>query len=387
MKFYYKCIKCLKKFPFSKGLLTCPDHSPYYGYLTVMYENDSVNFEKNSLGGTWEKYLDLLPINSFSVTFNEQRTPLMKVKRLGDKFGFSDVFVKDESKNPSGSFKDKESSMVVNFAIEKQISQIFTVSSGNAAVSTAAYAQKAGIYCDCLVSNHLSVGKRFLIGLYGGKIHEHEGSYEEIYRYAIDSKYNGWNVTPGINPLKDEGIKIIGFEVFEQLGVPDVIVVPSGNGTLLYGLYKAFVELKYYGFVDKLPQMIGVQIKGASPLKIALETNTDYEILTDIPESLAEGIVAQESYSSPKALLALQDTNGLIIEVTDKEIMDAIGYAISLESLIPEPTSGAVFAALPKLDVPKNSKIVLVQSAGGMKNLKEIMKYMILPKGGDTYDS
>ena len=377
MKFYYKCIKCLKSYPFSKDLLTCPDHSPYFGYLTVMYETDSVTFTDGHFDTSWQRYQDLLPIDSFPINFNEQKTPLVTAEKLGEKYGFNNLYIKDESKNPSGSFKDKESSMVVNMATSLGLDDIFTVSSGNAAVSTSAYAQKSGITCTCLVSKKLSVGKRFLISLYGGNIQEIDGNYEKIYRHAIDSHYPGWNVTPGINPLKDEGIKIIGFEIFDEIGVPDVIVVPSGNGTLLYGIYKAFEELKHFGFIDKLPQMIGVQVKGASPLKKSFMEGKDFVTLTDVPDSLAEGIIAEESYSSPKVMFALSETAGTIVEVTDKEIVQALKLCMSLESLIPEPTSAAVYAALPKLSLPKDKKIVLVQTAGGMKNLKEIMQHII----------
>lgn len=375
MKKYYKCIKCYKTYPFNKEILTCPDHSPYYGYLTLMYDYKNIKIGQSE--SSWSKYLELLPVNNLDVNFNEQKTPLFQLRHLGDKYGLKNLYLKDESKNPTGSFKDKEAICAINKAIEWSFKEIFVVSSGNAAISTAAYAQKAGLECVCYVSKDISTSKRFLINLYGGKIKEIDGNYEKIYRMVIDGNFPGWNCTPGINPIKEEGLKIIGFEIWEDLGIPDVIVVPCGNGTLLYGLYKAFKELQYLGLLKKLPKLIGVQIKDASPLKSAFENGQDYIKLENAPKSIAEGIIAEESYSSPKAMLALKDTNGRIIEVDDTEISSALKEITTLESLVPEPTSAVVFAALKKLKFKESEKIVLVQTASGMKNLREIMSVNI----------
>lgn len=377
MNKYYKCIKCGENYPFIKEVLTCTKHSPYYGYLTLMYDYKNIKFPTNSNSSSWVKYIDLLPCQDLHINFNEQKTPLFKLKKFSQKEGFENLYLKDESKNPTGSFKDKESVCVINQALEWNISQIFVVSSGNAALSTAAYAQKAGIKCDCLISKDLSFGKRSLINLYGGKLIEINGNYEKIYHWAIDNNYPGWNCTPGINPIKEEGIKIIGFEIWEEIGVPDVIVVPCGNGTLLYGIYKAFKELQFLGFIDKLPKLIGVQIKDAAPLKVAHEQKIDYVVLSNIPDSLADGIIAEESYSSPKVMLALNDTLGEIIEVSDEEVLNSLHEIIKLESIIPEPTSVVVYAASNKLEVNKDAKIVLIQTAGGLKNLKEILELSI----------
>lgn len=375
-KVYYKCVQCGDTFPLEKERLSCPKHSKYFGYLTTLYDYSKIDTFPVS-GLSWNKYLPLLPVKDLSVNFNEQKTPLIRIKKFGSQYGIDNLYCKDESKNPTGSFKDKESSIVINKALEWGIKNVFVVSSGNAAVSTSAYAQKAQVRCDCLTPKHLSVGKRFLINLYGGVIKEFEGTYETVYRMAIDTKYPGWNATSGINPLKEEGLKIVGFEIWEDIGVPDILVVPCGNGALLFGLYKAFAELMLLGKINKLPQMVGVQVKGASPLKAALEQNKEWVSLSGAPDSIAEGIVALESYSSPRALKALKDTNGYIIEVDDNEIKQALKEIISLEGLLPEPTAAAVFAGVKKIKTSKNDVVVCVQTAGGQKNLKEIIESYI----------
>ncbi len=371
---YLKCIKCGSTFPLGKEPLTCPKHSQYYGYLGIFYDYESIPGFIEFDTHPWEKYLPLLPISKFKFHLNEKKTPLIEAKNLSQKLGIGSIFIKDEGKNPTGSFKDRESLVCLNAGIEFGIKDIEVVSSGNAAVSTAAYAQKAKLNCTCIVPKSISVGKRFLIGLYAGQMKFKDGIYEDLYREAIDVKSLAWNVTPGLNPYKEEGVKLIGFEIWEDMGVPDGIVVPCGNGTLLFSIFKAFWELKKLGKIDHLPIVIGVQVKNAAPLLSSYLEQKDWIALKDIPDSIAEGIVAAESYASPKVMWALHETGGSIIEVEETEIKEALKEVISLESLIPEPTSAAAFAGIKKLPPQKFKTIVVIQTASGMKNLKEIME-------------
>lgn len=369
----FVCISCGKSFPLAATPMNCSAHDPYYGYLYISYDFDTVYGFVEDRRHLWEKYLPLLPVSGLSLHFNETKTPLIHANNLGKKIGIPDLWIKDEGKNPTGSFKDKESIIAINAALEMGLNKVVTVSSGNAAVSTSAYAQKAGINCTCIVPHDLSAGKRFLLGLYSAKVEYRHGSYEELYRNLIDQPDSAWNVTPAYNPYKDEGIKIIGFEIWEELGVPDIIIAPCGNGTLLFGLYKAFVELVKIGKIDKIPTFIGVQIAGGAPLADAFASNKSYAILDSAPDSIAEGIIATESYASPKALHAVRFTGGEIIQVNDTEIKQALKEVITLESIIPEPTAAAVYAGLAKL-APSQKKVVAIQTASGAKNLKEIME-------------
>lgn len=381
MDIHYSCIKCNKQYTFAPNNLTCTEHSKYYGYLNVVYDYTKtvINYKA---ANPYYKYKNLLPLNNFDIKFGLTKTPLFPLKQFAKKYGFKNVFVKDESRNPTGSFKDRENFCAIQKAVDWKIDKVFTVSSGNAAISTAAFAQKACIQCDCIVTKSLSVGKRFLIQLYGGNLIEKNMTYEEMYRWATDSNYNGWNCTPGINPIKEEGIKLIGYEIWEDIGVPDIIVVPCGNGTLLWSIYKSFYELQLLGLIEKLPVFIGVQVKDSAPLKNAFETHKDYIELPTAQDSIAEGIIAQESYSSPKVMIALNNSQGFIVEVTENEIKESLLEIIELESLIPEPTSAVVYAAIKQLKHYDDKKIVVIQTGGGFKNLKEIMEIKLL----DNYE-
>jgi len=374
---YLKCVKCGQTFPLDKGPLTCPNHSPYYGYLGIFYDYSNINGFREPDGHVWSKYLPLLPISKYRIHLNEKKTPLIKAERYGKTVGISNLWIKDESKNPTGSFKDRESIVAINMALELGINDLLTVSSGNAAVSTSAYAQKAGLTSICLVPKNLSVGKRILLSLYGAKIRFVGGDYEQIYRQVIDHSDSAWNVTPGLNPYKEEGVKSLGFEIWEELGVPDLIVVPCGNGTLLWAVFKAFWELKILGKINNLPRMIGVQISGAAPLARAFSQKQEFVVLESAPDSIAEGIIARESYSSPKVMQILKMIVGEIIEISELELKKALKEIITDESIIPEPTSAAAFAGLKKLTGIENKTVVVVNTASGVKNLKEIMESYI----------
>jgi threonine synthase len=371
MNKHYKCLATNKVFALEKSISGCPLCDKYYNNLFIEYDYKNSKIREDSQGHPWAKYLDLLPNSDFKISFHEEKTPLIRINNFANKYGFEDLYLKDESKNPTTSFKDRGALVLINCLVEWGINQVFVVSSGNDAISTAAYASKAGIKCDCLVSTSLSENKLDLLKALKPNIVRHDGSYEDIFRWAIDTSYDTYNATGGFNPLKEEGIKIISFEIFEDISVPDIIIAPCGNGTLLYSIYKGFKELHLLGLTDKMPKLIGVQVKNAAPLKKSFEEQKDFVVLENIPDSIAEGIIASESFSSPKLMHALKETGGEILEVEEEEIEESLEEIKSLENLDPEPTSASVFAAAKKIQ-EKNQKVVLVMTAGGDKNISGI---------------
>jgi len=361
---------CLKKISVSQK----KPNVKYYENSQVEYVIEKVGeFPISGVG--IDKYLPLLPPKKLSVSLGEGNTPLRRLYGLGKKYNLSDLWVKQEEHNPTGCFKDRESAVIVSLAVEKKIKKVNIASSGNAALSTSAYARKAGIQCNCFIPMKTSTAKKKLISLFGGKITEINGIYEDVYRFLVDKRPAGWNVTTGQCPERTEGDKTIAFEVFEQIGVPDVVVVPCGNGGCLAGIFKGFYELTILGKTKKLPKIVGVQVKSAAPLAQAIKTGNPYVGLDGtIPDSIAEGIVAKESYSAPVALEALLATGGYIVEVTEWEINNALKLLINEEAIVAEPTSAAAFAALRKLKCDKTAKIVVINTGSGMKNLNELIQ-------------
>lgn len=353
------------------------DCARYYEYQEYAYNYAGIgDFPLKGLSGI-DRFLPLLPVSQISPFFTRGvgNTPVSKVSTIGQTVGLENLWVKHEEVNPTGCSKDRESMLVITAALENNIRKIIIVSSGNGALSTAAFAQKAGIECICYVPEKTSEEKRSLIRLSGARLIAIPGFYEDVYRYVADVKPEGWNVTAGQSPIRTEGNKTIAYELWEQMGVPDIILTPSGNGTCLVGIWRGFVDLQRLGKIDRLPQMVSVQIKGAAPLKTALAQAKDFVVLDDIKDSIAEGIVAKESYCSPKAIRALQESQGYVIEVTDQEIIDALHTIIRTELIFPEPTSAAVYAALPKLKItnPKGL-VVAINTGSGLKCLPELLQ-------------
>lgn len=361
-----------------KDVNTVNLHARYYEYGDITYNYaDIVSFPLPGETGM-NRFLPLLPVEQIKVEIPGKQlgdTDLQKANKLGQRVGLNNFWIKREDQNPTSCLKDRESAIVISAAVEKGESEVYIVSSGNAALSTAAYAHEAGIPCTCYVPEKTTKDKMDLIKKYGGELKTIPGFYEDVYRTVVDADPPGWNVTTGQNEYRVEGIKTISYELYEQLGeVPDVIVIPSGNGGAITGVWKGFVELKKMGITDKLPQMVSVQIKDAAPFAVAFANKEDFVVLGDIEDSIAEGIVAQESYCSPKAMKALHNSGGYVIEVTDEEIKRALKSVIELENFIPEPTSAAVYAALPKLKNAPDALVVAINTGGGEKMKNEIMK-------------
>lgn len=289
-------------------------------------------------------------------------TPLINFK--------NNIFLKLESKNPTCSYKDRESLYLLKKAKSLGIDKVEIVSSGNAALSTAYFGKILGIKIKCHIPQHTSFDKKRILKELGADVEEYKGIYEEIYHKIKHNFFGYWNITPGMNKYCGEGSKTIAFEIYEQCGVPDIIMVPCGNGTVLSGIWKGFKDLQETKNLKKMPIMIGVQVENANPIYVALKKGKEFVSLKNIPDSIAEGIVAAESYSSKDAIKALKESKGEIINVNEFEIFKAYDYCLT-NSIDCEPTSSTVFVALNKLKYDTFDKIVLVVTGS---NKKELMK-------------
>lgn len=382
-KFRLQCVKC-HRINDLKNQCNC-NQSQYYNFNTPIYDYAEINqkklitFKPTAQKGL-KKYLPILPNEKFVVTLGEGNTPILHFKNLGNFFNLSNLYVKNEAANPLGCFKDRGTSVAVNLALEANQKQLVICSSGNAAASASAYSNLAGIPCTCFISQATSNGKKKLIEVFGAKFEYMNEYYAGIYRYVVDKYKNDsqiLNITAGVNIFKEEGNKTIAFEIFEDIGVPDKIIVPIGNGSLCFGIYKGFWELKQLGIIDSLPQIFGVQIKGNSPIAEAIDQKKDFVHLEQLPKSIAEGgIAAQSSFCAPKVIEALKQTNGKLIQISDEDLVRALKLLIKFESFIIEPTSIAPFAALEQIKIKNDEKVVCVATGNAFKNLEEIFEIL-----------
>jgi threonine synthase len=267
-------------------------------------------------------------------------------------------------------------------ALNLGMRDVVAASSGNLGVSLAAYSCKARLKLHLFVPKSTSPEKLELTRLFKANVVYVDGKFEDAYYASLKSEAASgfYSVHGGSNPFVLEGYKNISLEIFNKLGVPDVVVVPVGDGALLSAVWKGFRELKAVGLTEKSPRMVGVQIKGADPVVTAYNRNLLKYVEKNPVDSIAEGIVASESYNSILAVLSLRESGGFPVSVTDEEIKTGLECALK-EGVIVEPTSAASLAALGKLkdegSVGEDERIVVMLTGSGLKALSEISKVLV----------
>jgi threonine synthase len=370
MEPFLECVLCRSQFEINRPDYFCrncvDEHLGYYGNMQVSYDYRGLNRVP-------------FPIEPFSIF--EGNTPLIQSKRLSDHYGFPNVFYKCEMVNPTGSFKDRGSAFIIAQALKLGMKSIVAASSGNLGVSLAAYSLKAGLNLHIFVPKSTSPEKLELTRLLKANIVYVDGIFEDAYYASLKSEHirGFYSAHAGSNPFTLEGYKNASLEIFDKIGVPDNVIVPAGDGTLLSAIWKGFRELKAVGLTERTPRMIAVQVKGADPIATAYHRNLLKYVEKNPVDSIAEGIVASESYNSILTVKALRESGGFPVSITDEEIERNLGRAVE-EGLIIEPTSAASLAALEKLKddgkVGKEETIVPMLTGSGIKTLSEISKVL-----------
>lgn len=363
MKSWLECIICGKKYSLNKDSYICDNckeiHQNKYGHLLIKSRSNKKQLVK-----------------PFKIC--EGNTPILKLKNPE----FFNVWIKNEGLNPSGSFKDRSTSFMISQALSLRKNRVCCASSGNAAVSLAMYSYKAGIDCEVVVPKRTSEEKLELLELFKAKVKRIDGCFEDCYEYVTELLKNNdyYDCRSGINPFALEGCKEIAYEIVGQIGVPDKVVIPVGDGTNLSGIWKGFKEMKLSGKIKTTPKIISVQIEDADPLTQAFKNNKEIFIVKNPVESIAEGIVAKESYCILHAIKSLKESDGFPINVTDKEIINAIKVLLK-EGILAEPTSASVIAAVNKMKknklLNKRERIVCILTGSGLKTIEEIKKMIL----------
>lgn len=319
------------------------------------------------------KYRQLLPEVKNIVTLGEGGTPLHKAMRLARKLGLSAVYLKDETRNPTNSFRDRCSALMVSNALDLKCNSLICASNGNLGASSAAYCAKSGLTCHIIVPKLVDMGKLAQMLIYDAILDEHgEIVDESIERAASLASETGWyQATAELNPLVIEAQKTIAYEVAEQFGVPNWFVVSMGSGGIIYSIWKGFKELQMLGKVETLPKMVGVQAHGCAPIVNAYQKNQSKPAFVTRPSTHALGILVRNPLNGTWALKALTESKGTAISVSDSEIFNAEQKIARLEGIFAEPASSATIAALEKLvtngTINKKDSVVCLITASGLK--------------------
>ena len=328
-----------------------------------------------------EKYSDFLPLGRIDhrLSLGEGNTPLVPLERLRRKWDLPALFAKNETMNPTQSFKDRGTAVAVQKAASLGIKKIGTVSTGNMAASTAAYGAKAGLRTVVLLKEDSTPEKIRSTGIHGAALFKVKGDYGKLFResYAIGRK-QGIYFMNSVDPLRLEGYKVTGFEIFNQLGdrAPRFVFCPASSGGHLIGLMRAFLDLKDAGLTRDFPVFVGVQAKGCAPLARAFAQGKEKFQRVFKAETVAHAISNPDPPAGNLVLKWIRETGGLVMAVTDQEILTAQKELAELEGIFADPASATTLAGLIKLAgkpaVRLRGEIVLVITGSGLKSMESL---------------
>jgi len=370
-----ECLFCGRKFPLSVFEIFCPKCQQ------PMLVSSSPRQKSFALDRVLplEKYQSFLPLAHVdrALSLGEGDTPLLALERIRAKHHLPPVFAKNEAVNPTHSFKDRGTAVAIQKAKAMGIRWIGTVSTGNMAGSTAAYGAKAGLKTVVLLKEDTPPHKSQAAGAYGPTLLKVKGDYGALFAASLEiGRRRGIYFMNSIDPLRIEGYKVTAYEIFHQLGrrVPRFIFVPVSSGGHLIGLLKAFLDLKEEGFATAMPVFVGVQAKGCSPLASAFAAGKARCSRFLKPATIAHAISNPAPPGGDLALKLIRENGGLIMAVTDSEILAAQRQLATLEGIFADPASATVLAALIKLSrcqkLSQREECVLVITGSGLKSME-----------------
>ncbi len=380
-----RCYSCKREYPQKESSYLCLNCD---GNLSVDYDFRAVKKRlsreilDNSRDFSLWRYADLLPVDSPG-HYPLQRpgwTPLITAKRLGRELGLSSFYLKDDGRNPSASLKDRASAVIVARARDLGRRIIAGASTGNAASSLACMSAGTGITPIVFVPEKAPPAKVAQLLIFGAEVISVRGNYDDAFDLCLDAceEYGWYNRNTGFNPFTREGKKTCSFEIIEQLGwsVPDFVVVPVGDGNILSGIWKGFLDFKAAGLIDSLPRLIAVQAQGSAALAKAY--NSGKPIRPVQAKTLADSIAVDKPRDGDMARRALRQSKGFAITVSDDEILKAIGLTARTEGVFAEPAAAAAVAGVQHavkkgLITPKKSIVALI-TGNGLKDVAGALK-------------
>ncbi len=314
------------------------------------------------------KYWAFMPVKDLSkkITMGEGGTPLLENKRLGKS---GRLLIKYEAANPTGSFKDRGSSLEITKALEFRKRKVALASTGNMGASMAAYAAFAGLECTVFIPDMVGREKITQIKAYGAETIPVEGDYsvamKRVEEYVLS---HSDSFLTGDYPWRSEGTKTVGFEIADQLywHVPEYVVVPIGNGTLIWSMYEAFRELALVGITDKIPKMIGVQVENCAPVVHAWENELSEIIPVRNPDTIATAIACGDPMDGLAALRAIRDSGGFAVKVSDSEALSARDR-LAKNGIFVEPSGAVAYAGVMKKEL--SGTVVCIATGHGLKDM------------------
>lgn len=327
------------------------------------------------------RYAEMLPAATPDdvVTLGEGFTPLIRARRLGDRLGLTRLFVKDEALNPTGSFKARGMSAAVTMAASRGATAFAVPSAGNAAGALASYAASAGIPCHIFMPADTPLANRVECACAGAHVTLIDGLITDCGRVVAERKdLEGWfDVSTLKEPYRIEGKKTMGYELAEQFGwrLPDVLLYPTGGGTGLIGMWKAFDEMERMGWIDgHRPRMVSVQASGCAPIVRAFEAGLSAGVEVPDAHTVASGLRVPRAIGDFLILAAIRESGGTAVAVDDGDLLDGVRTVASTEGIFAAPEGGACIAALERLVrdgwIGRDERVVVFNTGTGTKYLE-----------------
>jgi threonine synthase len=377
----FKCFECASSFGPGEIEYVCPDCGANLDAL-YDYERAGKELNKATLAAdrnlTMWRYRALLPIEDLSLAppLAVGWTPICDCPGLAAEFGVERLFIKDDGRNPTASFKDRPSALAVVKAREAGARVITTASSGNAGSALAGMCASVGMKSVIFAPATAPAAKVAQLQIYGSKVALVEGSYDEAFDLCLEAgrRYGWYQRSTGYNPFMAEGKKTAALEIGEQLNweVPDKVFAAVGDGCVIGGMWKGFNELHRLGMIDRLPQMIGVQAEGASAIVDA--ANGDGVLRTGPAQTVADSINVGRPRDAIRAIRAIRASNGCGVKVSDDEIIAAISRLARSTGVFVEPAAAAAFAGFVKRcengAVKSDESVLLMITGAGLKDVE-----------------
>lgn len=352
-----------------------------FGPLEVVYDVKSIKLDTASFGDrpqTIWRYRELLPINDWNnvVDLGAGHTPLHKCDRLAKALGLKTLYIKDDTVNPTGSFKDRPAAVAVSKALEFSVEAVGCASTGNLAAAIAAHAAKAGLPCYVFIPADTEVNKIVQASTYGANIVAVKGTYDEVNRLALQASeaYNWAFANINMRPYYVEGSKTLAFEICEQLGwrAPDHIIVPTASGALLCAIDRGLKQFKEIKLIkDENTRLTAAQPEGCSPIVKAFKSGKDDIEPIEKPQTVARSLAIGDPADGIYALKAVRQSGGVAESVSDDEIISAIKLLGKTEGIFAEPAGGVAIAVLKKLvksgEISDDEEVVCCVTGNGFK--------------------
>jgi len=387
---HLKCLVCGREYAPREIEYVCPHHGSE-GILDVRYDYDLIaqrfsrqHLRESEAFSIW-RYKPLLPVAADAATppLTVGWTPLYETPQLAKRLGLSSLWVKDDGRQPTASFKDRASAVAVVKAQEQEAKVITTASTGNAAAALSGLCASVGQANVIFVPASAPQAKIAQLLVFGSTVMLVEGNYGEAFDLSQEAaaEYGWYNRNTGYNPYMTEGKKTASLEICEQLGwnAPDAIFVSVGDGCIIGGVHKGLKDLYALGWIDHMPRLYGVQAAGSDYLVQAWEENAD--VLTKKPiaaNTVADSISAGLPRDRIKAMAAVKESGGAYIRVSDDEILAAIPALARGSGVFAEPAGAAAYAGLVTAVeqglVARDERIVVLNTGNGLKDVNSAMK-------------